>query len=275
MSKVTITGIGGVQQTAIAAAFAATGWTVAGTGRTEGATNLETGAGMAAAFAGSDVVVFTVPQDHRPGVTMAMAQGVLRAATDAQVGRVVVNLAARANERSDAQIFRNLRAIRDLVLSGPVPAVVLEPTVYMDNLLAPWSLPGILAGTLAYPAPEGARIAWLSHRSLAEAVVAAARAEVTGQSLRIGGPAALTGGELAAALGRHLARPMAYARIPLDGFAAGLNAAFGPPAGDRIAELYAALEDQPDALADGAEGMARLGVAPETFAAFAARQTWA
>lgn len=275
MSKVTITGIGGVQQTAIAAAFAAAGWTVAGTGRKDGATNLETGAGLAAAFAGSDVVVFTVPQDHRPGVTTAMAQGVMRAASEAQVGRVVVNLAARANERSDAAVFRTLHGIRDLALSGPVPAVVLEPTVYMDNLLAPWSLPGILAGTLAYPAPEEAAITWMSHRTLAEAVVAAATAPVTGQSLRLGGPQALTGPEMATHLGDHLGLPMAYARIPLDGFAAGLNAAFGPPAGDRIAELYAALEDQPDAMADGAEGMARLGVAPESLAAFAARQTWA
>lgn len=275
MSKVTITGIGGVQQTAIAAAFAAAGWEVAGTGRKDGATNLETGAGLAAAFAGSDVAVFTVPQDHRPGVTTAMAQGVMRAAAEAGVGRVVVNLAARAIDRSDAAIFRTLREIRELALSGRIPAVVLEPTVYMDNLLAPWSLPGILAGTLAYPAPESARITWMSHRTLADAVVAAATADVTGQSLRLGGPQALTGPELAALLGNHLGRPMAYARIPLDGFAAGLNAAFGPPAGDRIAELYAALEDQPDAMADGAEGMARLGVTPESLAAFAARQTWA
>jgi uncharacterized protein YbjT (DUF2867 family) len=144
----------------------------------------------------------------------------------------------------------------------------------MDNLVAPWSLPGILAGTLAYPASAGTRIAWLSHRSLAEAVVAAATADAAGRSIRIGGPEALSGTDLAAIIAAHLGRPVGYRQIPLEGFAAGMNAAFGAPAGDRIAELYAHLADNPETLADGAAGMAGLGVRPETFAAFVARSRW-
>jgi uncharacterized protein YbjT (DUF2867 family) len=275
MKKVVVTGIGGLQQTAIAAAFRAAGWTVGGTSRTAGVgvvvADLESGAGLTEAFQGADVVAFTLPQDHREGVTLRMAKAVVQAASRAGVGRIVLNTAARIDEASPLGVFAAMRAARDVITAGPVPAVVLQPIVYMDNLLAPWSLPGILAGTLAYPAPEDARIAWLSHRSLADAVVAAATLDVAGQGFAIGGAAALSGADLTATLARHLGHPVGYFRIPLADFAAGLNQTFGAPAGDRIAELYSLLEAHPGAMADGAEGMARLGVVPETFDAFVAR----
>jgi len=278
MTTAVITGISGQQQTAIAEAFRDAGWTVRGTSRRPGpnvaAAALETGDGLAEAFRGASVVVFTLPQDHRQGVVPRMAANVARAAADAGAGRIVLNTAGRIERGSPLAVYAALAAAADTVLAGPVPAVVLEPTVFMDNLLAPWSLPGILSGTLAYPAARDTRIAWLSHRSLAAAAVAAATADVAGRSIAIGGPEALSGTELAEAVGAHLGRPVGYAEVPLAGFAAGLNAAFGPPAGDRIAELYAHLAAHPDALADGAAGMADLGVAPESFAAFVARNAW-
>ena len=185
--------------------------------------------------------------------------------------RVVLNAASRI-EHADLGVFATMRAVRDTLSS--LPLVTLEPTVYMDNLIAPWSLPAILSGTFAYPASPEVAVAWMSHRTLAQAVVAAATAPVIGQSIRIGGPAAITGPHMAAMLSAHLGHEITYATIPLPGFAAGLNASFGPPAGDRIAELYAHLAAHPDAMADGAEGLARLGVTGESFADFIARQRW-
>lgn len=272
MPTVTLTGIGGAQQTAIAAAFTAKNWSVRGTSRNAGPNRLmadpETGTGLEQAFSGSDVVVLTLPQDHRPGATLRIAQSVTQAAARAGVARIVLNTAARVEPDSPLGIFAALRAARDAVLSGPVPAIGIEPTIFMDNLLAPWALPAIQAGTLAYPAPRSAPVAWLSHATLAQAVVAAATFDAPGDSIAIGGPQALTGDDLAAALSAHLGHPVAYAEIPLPEFAAGLNAAFGPPAGDRIAELYAHLADHPASQADGTAGLARLGVAAETFGQF-------
>lgn len=145
----------------------------------------------------------------------------------------------------------------------------------MDNVMAPWSIPAIQNGTFAYAAPADVAISWISHRTLAAAVLAAATAPVLGQSIRIGGPAAITGPEIAALLQAQLGRPVSYAPIPLDAFAASLNAAFGPPAGDRIAELYGHLVTDPKSMTDGAEGLAHLGVTGESFADFIARQRWA
>lgn len=278
MGVVVVTGIDGAQQRAVARAFGEAGWTVRGTRRSAAGdrtarADLATGEGLREAFAGAEAVVFTLPQDHRPGAMRRMAETVVRTAAEAGVGRLVVNLAGRAT--GGAEVFRTLREVADIALGGRVPAAVLEPTVYMDNLRAPFALPALLQGTFAYPAPEDAPIAWLSHRSLAEAAVAAVTAPVAGRRLCIGGPEALTGPEVAQALSAAVGREVTYLRLPLPAFAEGLNAAFGPPAGDRIAELYADLAVHPDAMADGADTLAELGVAPETLAAFLARHDWA
>lgn len=283
-SIVTIIGITGAQQHAVAAHFAAAGWRVRGTSRTTATTlygpaayaDPATGDGLAAALDGSDVVVLTLPQDHRAGVMPRIAGQVARAAAAAGAGRLVLNTAGTIAEHSAEPLFVDLRAARDAVSSGTTPWVVVQPTVFMDNLLAPWSLPAIAEqGVLAYPAPEAAPIAWLSHRSLAAFIHAAAtHPDAPGRNLRVGGPEALVGAELGERLSYRLGRPIAYRRIPRDAFAAGLDQAYGPPAGQRIASLYAWLESEPAALAVDAAANRWLAVTPESFEAFAARHDW-
>ncbi len=285
MSKtVALLAVTGAQQTAIAARFRNAGWQVRGTSRKAALTahgptlvaDPDTGEGLEAALAGADATVLTLPQDHRPGAMPRIAANVAAAARRAGVGQLVLNTAGTIDEQAEGPLFADMRASRQAVRQGGAPWVVLQPTVFMDNLLAPWSLPGIVEhGVLAYPAPEGARISWLSHRSLADYVHAAAtRPEAAGRDIRIGGPEALTGEELCARLSERLGRTIRYQRIPLDGFAAGLDQAFGPPAGQRIASLYARLEAEPDAMAGDPASAVILGVTPESFAAFAARHAW-
>ncbi|MFN3613226.1 MAG: SDR family oxidoreductase [Rubrimonas sp.] len=281
---VVVTGIAGQQQGAAARAFHAGGWRVrgiarsgtAGDGDETRAANLETGEGLTDAFKGAEVVAFTLPQDHRDGAMSRMARNVGLAAETAGVRRLVLNLAGTLDETSDLPLFREMRAARDAIQGRTVPSTVLSPTVYMDNLLAPWSLPGIVRdGVLAYPAPPDAPISWLSHKTLADFMVAAAeRDDAVGKMFRIGGPQALTGHEIARLLGERLARSVTYQRIQLAGFAAGLNEAFGPPAGDRIASLYSLLDEHPRAMAVGDEPARALGVKPERFEDFVAGHAW-
>lgn len=281
---VTIIAITGAQQNAIATAFAEAGWAVRGTSRTASATSHgpaviadpDSGSGLAAALDGSDVAVLTLPQDHRSGAMPRIAENVAKAAAAAGVQRLVLNTAGTIAEDGIEPLAIDMRAARDAVKSGAVPSTILQPTVFMDNLLAPWSLPGITGqGLLAYPAPETAPISWISHRSLAAYVYAAAtQPDAVGRDLRIGGPEALGGAELCERLGQRLGRPITYQRIPLDGFAAGLDHAFGPPAGQRIASIYARLDADAAAMAVDPASTSFLGVAPESFASFAARHDW-
>jgi uncharacterized protein YbjT (DUF2867 family) len=285
MSKtVAILAITGAQQSAIATRFAEAGWAVRGTSRKAASTahgpslaaDLETGEGLPRALAGCDAAVLTLPQDHRPGATPRIAATVAKAAAAAGVGRLVFNVAATISDTGDEPLFADMRAARDAICGAGVPWVVLQPTVFMDNLLAPWSLPGIVSqGTLAYPAHEQSRISWLSHRSLADyAFAAAVTPEAAGRDFQIGGPEPITGEELCALLSKRLDRTIRYHRIPLSDFAAGLDHAFGPPAGQRIASLYARLDHEPDAMVVEPSAAAMLGVMPESFTAFAARNGW-
>lgn len=281
---VVVTGVAGAQQAAVARAFSERGWTVRGTSRRPlGApsgeariADLETGEGLESALVGADVLAVTLPQDHRERVAERVARNAAAAADRARIGRIVLNVAGTIYEDDDSPLFEDLRTARRVVLEATTPSVVLEPTVFMDNLLAPWSLPGIARdGVLAYPAPEDAPISWISHASLAGFVAAAATADAApSRSFRIGGPEAVTGTDLARVLGARLGRDVTYRRVPLDDFAAGVDAAFGTPAGTRIASIYARLDARPDAMAVDGEAARVLRVEPESFTAFAGRQSW-
>ncbi|MDX2236055.1 MAG: NmrA family NAD(P)-binding protein [Hyphomonadaceae bacterium] len=281
---VAVTSVEGAQQGAVARAFSDAGWRVRAVARSARQTaygashpaQLETGEGLAAAFQGADAAIVALPQDHRPGVMTRIADAAARAARDAGVARFVLNTGGPIAERSSDPLAIELRAARSAARAAFDGAVILQPTVYMDNLLAPWSVEALRTlGVLAYPAPAEARIAWVSHRTLGEfALAAATHVAAVGREFRIGGPRALRGGDVAAALSVRLGKPIAYQATPLDAFAAGLNAQFGAPAGDRIASIYARLVEEPDALAVGDAAARALGVAPEDIADFARRNAW-
>lgn len=157
-----------------------------------------------------------------------------------------------------------------------MPALTIQPTVYFDNLLQPWATEAVSqGGVLPYPMPEAAPVSWISHRSLADFVFAAAtRPGLEGQVFDVGGPEAVTGLEVAALLGRRLGRPVTYVYMRPDEFAVALNAVFGPPVGDDIADLYRRMAETPDVMKRDPAGWADLGVTPESAEAWIARQAW-
>lgn len=286
-SSVAVVGIGGAQNRAIAAEFLDKGLRVRGiTRQPPGAAAAIAGieyqtadpsdpAGLKEALAGVEIVVVTSPIDHRPGVRERLVENVVEAAAKSGAARLVFNAAAAVYSDRTHPVAKVLGALSDAVLAGPIPANVLQPTVYMDNLLAPWSIPSIVNdGVLAYPMPDDASVSWISHRSLGEFVHAAATKPVAGRAFEIGGPEALTGRQIAALLATAVGRTVAYRRIPLPAFADAINGAFGKPAGDDIAALYSTMEKAPDIMRRNPEGWQVLGVRPEPFEKWVRRQTW-
>lgn len=281
---VAVTSARGAQQSAIASAFTDQGWTVrklvrqpeSRTGEDTRVADLYTGDGLEQAFEGVEIVAFTTPQDHRPGAMTTMARNVAAAAERAGVKRIVASVAGMIDNQSSEPFATELRAARDAILEGGVPNVFLEPAIYMDNLRAPWALPAIVAnGVFADPSPADAAISWMSHRSLGDFFVAAASStEAVGRALRVGGPEAITGPQMAEILSDHLGRAVVYQRLPLEHFAAGMNQAHGAPAGDRLVEPYRWLEREPRALAVDGEAARLLDVNPESFVEFVRRSEW-
>ena len=205
------------------------------------AADLDEPASLERASAGVDAVVFHLPLVYDRALAARYARRAVDAARNAGVGRLVYqgNLAV-PEEPTDVAAFEIDREAAAIVLGGGVPATALRPTVYMDNLLGPWTAPGIVgAGVVAYPIPAEAAASWLGADDAAALVSAALnRPQLAGRTIAIGGPEALTGDDVAARLGAGLDRPLRYQAIPLDAFEAGLAAAVGEHAAAEIAKSY-------------------------------------
>lgn len=270
MSKIAyIPGISGAQQAAIADMLARDGWQIRGGGRGDDAAwraDPEIGSGLDHAMDGTALVVATIPQDHRAGVMRRVAGAVTDAAGRAGT-RLIVNVGGRIAARAAGPLHDDLRWIRDRVLGGAAPALIVEPTSYLENLMLPEVRAGLAGGVLAYAAPPDVPIAWISHADLGRQVARLAAGGRAGESVRLGGPQSPTGPELAAAVGRGIGRALEYRAIPPAEFAKALNAAFGPPAGDRIASLYSAAAEEPGLMAGADPAVADAATDdPECFA---------
>ena len=264
MPRAFIPAITGAQSTAIAKALLEAGWQVDGSSRSRNDN-------PQAQAASADVLILTVPQDHRPGAMTGFVDDWVESARTVGIGRIVLNVGGTPGPADAHPFFADMHTAQDRVAASGIPFVVLQPTVYLDNLAAPWAAEGLAAGTIAYPAAPQAKVSWMSHLTLGAWVAAVAGGAADGRTLHIGGPEALTGEELAREIGHGLGRQFAYVPIPPAAFAEGMNAAMGAPAGDRLASIYARLADHPNSMrVDPAEAK-KLGVELETARNFAAR----
>lgn len=204
---------------------------------------------LRAAHAGVEAVALMVPAFANPLEQPRLFTNALTAARDAGVGLIVYNtsgplIAQRiGNPMYDSRHDR----IEELRASG-VPSIIIQPTAYMENLLGPWTRPGIVAkDELAYPTPPELRLGWIATDDVAALIVAALqRPQLAGSHFVVSGPENLSGPELAARFSAGLGRTITYREMPLDEFAALLDAAFGPGAGAGGAAGYKFQRDNAD-----------------------------
>lgn len=264
MSRAFIPAISGHQSGAIAEALRNAGWEVSGSSRTDQRDPRD-------AAAGAEVLVLTIPQDHRPGAMTGFIDYWVEAAQSRSIGRIVLNLGGTPGPAEEHPFFADLHAARDRVAQSGLPFVVLQPTVYLDNLAAPWARDALAAGTIAYPAAAHAPVSWLSHRTLGAWVAAVASGRADGQTLAIGGPEGLTGADLAREIGHGIGKALQYVPVAPSDFAHAIDAALGKPAGDRLAAIYERHAREPDSMKVDPALARDLGVELENAASFAAR----
>lgn len=264
MPRAFIPAISGAQSTAIAEALRAAGW------RVDGSSRSDDGSGDNRA-AGADALVLTIPQDHSPGAMTDFVDHWVDIAKRGSTGRIVLNVGGTPGPADANALFADLHTAQARIAASGLPFVILQPTIYLDNLAAPWAAGGLAAGTIAYPAAPEIEISWLSHHTLGQWVVAIADGRADGRVIPIGGPEALSGDGLAREIGKGVDRAFAYVAIPPLSFAEGMNAAMGAPAGDRLASIYSWLSDHPMSMRVDPSEAAAFGVQLETAQAFAAR----
>ncbi|NJK34282.1 MAG: NmrA family NAD(P)-binding protein [Oscillatoriales cyanobacterium SM2_2_1] len=201
---------------------------------------------------GIDRVFLVLPIECRFDVAITQGFNVIDAARDAEVELLVFNASGSIpKQTTNAIAFETKRNVEQYLHKSGVPYIILRPTIYMDNLTAPWSIPSIVhQSVVAYPLPPDIKISWISLDDTATfAIAALKRPELAGSTFDIGGAEAVNGREIAERFTKVLNRPFTYQQIPIDGFEQGLNQAFGEPMGTEIAKIYRWRDAHPE---DGA-----------------------
>ena len=194
-----------------------------------------------------DSVAFLLPAFlDNPNDGLEFGRNAIDAAAQADIGMFAWNASGEVSE-DDSASNTKLSILRHLQDSG-LPFVVFEPTTYMENWLGPWTAPSVRNhDELAYPVLADRKMGWIASDDVGALVVAALeRPELTGTRYRISGIETPTGPQLATLFSGALGRDIHYRTMTPGEMGAVLDDAFGPGAGDGVAEMYRQEQEDPD-----------------------------
>lgn len=227
---------------------------------------------------GVNAAVLQLPLDFSPAV-VEYGRNAIDAAKKAGVELFIFNTSVIVPAATTGVKALDLkREVETYLHQSGLPAIILRPTFYMENLAAPWSAPNILQHrTVAYPMTSDFMASWITVEDLAAFVAQALkRPELSGSIFNIGGPETLTGEDIARQFSKFLGHEVNYYPIPLDQFEQQMNAAIGEPVGTEIAALYRWFVQQPQspAIIDTQSVLQKLPVQLTTIEQWIHRQNW-
>ena len=201
---------------------------------------------VARALTGVDAAFAHPPIPTDPSHPERFLSNILAAALRARLPLLVFSTSGPTSDRYEqVPMIAGNTAMARAILSSGVPAIVLKPTIYLENLLAPLFAPGLLTnGVLDYPPTRPSqKLSWTSHKDQALVAVAAfARTNLAGQASEIASAMPATGPELAGILHDALGRPVAFDPITPDAFGQRVADALGvPPVAPALSALYQAI----------------------------------
>ena len=181
---------------------------------------------------GVDKVFLMLPSTAR-GNPLEYARNAIRAARENGVKLLVFNTSGLTPKEETGAPMMDFRihVERTLRESG-VPNVVLRPTSYMENFLAPWIVQRLQQeDVIAFPVGEARPTSWIAAEDLGRLVVAAlGRPELAGQAFDVGGPEALTGADIARSFSAGLGRAVRFETVSPEAFGKIMGSMMGPEA---------------------------------------------
>lgn len=135
--------------------------------------------------------------------------------------------------------------IRDYLKASGIDYIIVEPSVYAENLLGPWTAPFVRDNDqLAYPTPPDMRVGWIATQDVANIIAEVLYTPgLRGQSLQVSGIENLSGPALAEKFSIGLNRSINYYSLPPQEFGRILDTIWGKGAGDGAAAMYQQLHD--------------------------------
>ncbi|KAF9879318.1 NmrA-like family protein [Colletotrichum karsti] len=199
-----------------------------------------------AAVSGADAVFLNMPSFQPPGPLIAAAKAIgEEAAKQPSIKFIVFNTSMPVPEKSagiEAQESRRemRRVLREGTKGSGVAVVSIQPVVYLDNLLAGWTLPRLRdEGRIVYCHKPDLEVSWICHDDLAALMVAVLgkeAGEMDGRDIPVGGPETVRLSQLAEKLGRAWGREVGYENQSVPEFATEF--------GDRIGDAVSGLEKE-------------------------------
>lgn len=243
-------------------------------------------ASLTAAFEGQDALAMHLPFEFDRTRAATMGRNIAEAARRAGLQKIVFNTSCFvADHDLGLSAHDGRRDIERAIHDSGVPYAIIEPMVFMDNIIRIWSRPAIVnSGVFAYPAADTLKISWVCIEDVAAYMVSAlVHEDLVADRIAVGGPQALVGAEVAERLSVAAGRPVRFQSLSPGEFAARMSELVTgsrdvQPASiyDGMAKFYRWYNDQPvsPVALDAVPAAQLLGVTPTPFAEWAARQDW-
>ncbi|WP_428628101.1 complex I NDUFA9 subunit family protein [Sphingopyxis sp.] len=228
-------------------------------------------ASIARAVKGSDAVINLVGAFDNMQAVQADGAGHVAAAAKAAGVRALVHISAIGADRDSASAYGRSKGDGEAAVRAAFPdAAILRPSIVFgreDQFINRFAGMIRMAPVIPVVAPH-AKFQPVYVGDVADAVVAALGDTVSGQTFELGGPQVLTMGELQRWIADAIGRKPLFVDVP-DVVAGGLASGFGWAPGAPITKDQWLMLQNDNVVANGAAGLAELGVAPTSLAAVA------
>jgi len=255
MKNIFVTGTSGAQGQTITAVLARAGHRVLGISRNPESTDdlvdltrgdLENLNSVIEAMDGADAVVLTLPLLFDSDMISAMTRNVVEAAKKLGIKKIIYNTGIPLGKQKTGYAAIDVKhdALSVLEQSG-LEVVTLMPTIYLDNLTAPFLLPVIREhGIVPYPLAEDFNFSWISQDNLGRFCLDALTNEaLVGKKVVISNGDNLAGAELAKILSEAAKKTLTYVPSSPDDFEQNLKPVLGDYVAKEISNLYRGIEE--------------------------------
>lgn len=196
---------------------------------------------------GVDAIAFMVPVSlPNPFDGLQYAKNVIDAAKTNGVKKIVWNTSGWLAPQKIGIPGEDVKLdISDYLKNSGLNYVIIQPTIYMENMLGPFCAPFVKnEKKLAYPTPEAMPIGWIASRDVSAFVVEAIyNDKLKADSFQISGLENLKGNDLAEQFSKGLGEKIVYYTQPAKEFGDILKPFVGEAGATGVASYYEGLQN--------------------------------
>lgn len=196
---------------------------------------------------GIDAIAFMIPVSlPNPFDGLEFSKNVIDAAKENGVKKIVWNTSGWLEDQKSGMPTDDVKLdVKDLLVASGLDYVIIEPTIYMENMMGGFCAPFITnEKKLAYPTPQAMPIGWIASRDVSAFVVEAIySSNLTSDTFRVSGLQNLKGNDLADQFSKGLGEKIVYYAQPAAEFKGILAPFVGEAAAAAVASSYQILQN--------------------------------